>query len=365
MAAIGTLEDEARALHHRRLSLIAEAVQRGLETGDKNFAQWYCHAHRVDAGQVRRWMRQAELFLPTYTLTGSVEPTHAVPVENLSDGHLDVLASVLDKLPMGSGQILGDYSRSVEPAAVRKLARQLKDQFDQQEPPVHEEHNELHLRDQDHGRLRFWGELDAEAAAQFRAMIEPLATPATADEQRDLPQRQGDALAELLGLAIRAADLPTEAGERAHVSMILERSGRARLDTGVFLSDAQFRLMACDARITPIAQSDHGHILGLGRTTRTCSARLRRLLNVRDRGCTFPNCGRPPKWCDAHHVKFWSEGGTTDLGNMVLLCKRHHRTIHHSEWEIRMVDGIPLFYPPKSVDPLRRPRQNILHRAVA
>jgi len=336
-----------------------------VKTGDKNFGQWYCHAHRVDTAQVRRWMRQAELFLPTGTPTGPAEPTHAVPVPELSDGHLDVLAAALDKLPASFTETLGEYSRSVEPAAVRKLARQLKDQLDQQEPPVHQERNELHLRDQDHGRLRFWGELDAEAAAQFKAMIEPLAKPSTAEEQRDLPERQGDALAELLGLAIRAADLPTEAGERAHVSMILERDGQARLDTGVFLSDPQFRLMACDARITPIAQGEHGDILGLGRTTRSCSAKLRKLLNIRDRGCAFPGCGRPPKWCDAHHVKYWSEGGTTDLDNMVLLCKRHHRTIHHSDWNIRMVDGIPVFYPPKSVDPLQRPRQNQLHRHAA
>jgi hypothetical protein len=362
MAAIVAVEDSARALHQQRLALLSEAMQRGLDsrTGDKSLAQWYCHAARIDPAQVRRWMRQAELFLPSRTPTGSVlEPLHPVPLDELSEGHLDALAWAADKLPDWAGPTLAEYARSVEPSNVRKLARQIKDQLDQDEPPVHEERDELHLRDLAGGRLKYWGEMDPEAAAQFKAMLEPLAKPSTADDSRPLAQRQGDAFAELLGLAIRAADLPTEAGERPHVSMILDQAGRAMLDTGIHLSEPQFRLMACNARITPILL---GEELRLGRTTRACSLALRRVLHARDRGCAFPGCDRPPKWCDAHHVKYWSEGGLTDVDNMVLLCKRHHRTIHHSEWEIEMVNGIPLFYPPRSVDPQRRPRQNALHR---
>ena len=51
-------------------------------------------------------------------------------------------------------------------------------------------------------------------------------------------------------------------------------------------------------------------------------------LCLRDRGCTFPGCSRPPGWCDAHHGVHWCDGGPTDLTNMALLCPRHHTIVH-------------------------------------
>ena len=37
---------------------------------------------------------------------------------------------------------------------------------------------------------------------------------------------------------------------------------------------------------------------------------------IRDKGCTFPGCSRPPSWCDAHHCWHWCDGGPTDLSNL-------------------------------------------------
>jgi hypothetical protein len=51
-------------------------------------------------------------------------------------------------------------------------------------------------------------------------------------------------------------------------------------------------------------------------------------LYLRDAGCTFPGCSRPPSWCDAHHCRHWCDGGPTDLTNMALLCPRHHTIVH-------------------------------------
>jgi hypothetical protein len=68
--------------------------------------------------------------------------------------------------------------------------------------------------------------------------------------------------------------------------------------------------------------------LDLGRASRLVTPRLFLALCLRDRGCTFPGCSRPPSWCDAHHVKHWRDGGLTDLSNMTLLCPRHHTIVH-------------------------------------
>ncbi|MEO5745398.1 MAG: HNH endonuclease signature motif containing protein, partial [Terracoccus sp.] len=34
------------------------------------------------------------------------------------------------------------------------------------------------------------------------------------------------------------------------------------------------------------------------------------------------------QWTDAHHVRHWLHGGTTSLGNLALLCRRHHVYVH-------------------------------------
>jgi hypothetical protein len=47
----------------------------------------------------------------------------------------------------------------------------------------------------------------------------------------------------------------------------------------------------------------------------------------------------------------------------VLLCRRHHDLVHHSEWQVRMAAGLPVFRPPAFVDPRRRPRTNPIHVA--
>jgi hypothetical protein len=68
-------------------------------------------------------------------------------------------------------------------------------------------------------------------------------------------------------------------------------------------------------------------VLSLGRKRRTVSPALRRALDARDRGCRFPGCVRT-RFVDAHHVRHWSRGGETNLENLVLLCRRHHRLVH-------------------------------------
>jgi len=42
--------------------------------------------------------------------------------------------------------------------------------------------------------------------------------------------------------------------------------------------------------------------LDVGRATRLIPPAIRRALIARDRGCAFPGCRRPPRWCDAHHI---------------------------------------------------------------
>ena len=81
---------------------------------------------------------------------------------------------------------------------------------------------------------------------------------------------------------------------------------------------------------------------------------------IRDRGCVFPGCDRPPGWCDGHHIVHWADGGPTDLANLALLCHHHHKAIHEGGWSMaRAPDGTLTFTRPDGT-PLQR--EHAVHR---
>lgn len=112
---------------------------------------------------------------------------------------------------------------------------------------------------------------------------------------------------------------------------VLARDGRGRPRA---MSARQLRRWACTAGLTLAVDDDRGHPADLGRTRRLPDARLRRLLQARDRTCRFPACGAG-QYLHAHHVVHWTDGGPTDLGNLVLLCGFHHRLVHSDSWRLQ------------------------------
>jgi HNH endonuclease len=86
--------------------------------------------------------------------------------------------------------------------------------------------------------------------------------------------------------------------------------------------------------------------LSVGRATRTIPTHIRTALCLRDQGCRFPGCDRPPAWTDGHHIIHWADGGPTALDNLVSLCRRHHRSVHEEGWRIHMEAGVPFVESP-------------------
>jgi len=82
----------------------------------------------------------------------------------------------------------------------------------------------------------------------------------------------------------------------------------------------------------------HGNPLQLGREQRLFTTKQRLALAVRDGGCVWPGCDRPPSYCEAHHCTPWSEGGRTDCDVAVLLCRYHHLHLHNHGWRITRND---------------------------
>jgi uncharacterized protein DUF222/HNH endonuclease len=157
----------------------------------------------------------------------------------------------------------------------------------------------------------------------------------------------------------------TYAGQAALGAMPKSGVGRALLGDLGTISAAEARIHACDCTLIPAVLGTQSEPLDLGRRHRLITTPLRHALYLRDRGCAFPGCHRPPRHCQGHHIRHWADGGPTELGNLVLLCAHHHRLLHRSGWQVHIAtDGLPEFLPPAFLDKRRRPRRNNLHQPL-
>jgi hypothetical protein len=219
--------------------------------------------------------------------------------------------------------------------------------------------------------MSFRGRLDPEAAGALDALLGPLAKPQQTEGVPDLrtpEQRVGDGLAAIIHPAANTGDAPARGGVKPHLTVTVDyevlagQVGTATLEDGSALPAATVRRLACDAQLIPMVLGSDSVPLDIGREHRLVRGQQRNALIARDKGCAFPSCQLPARWTDAHHVISWVDGGNTDLDNLVLLCRAHHRLVHHSDWSIRMDRGIPWFIPPSTIDPARQPRRNILRQ---
>jgi hypothetical protein len=126
--------------------------------------------------------------------------------------------------------------------------------------------------------------------------------------------------------------------------------GRSELEDGTRVSAETSRRIACDASVVRVKACEGGRIAEVGGKTRVVPPRLRRALGLRDRGCRFPGCGS--RFTDAHHIRHWADGGPTQMDNLVLMCKAHHRLLHEGGFRAHMDENVPerpIFTSPRGV----------------
>ena len=103
----------------------------------------------------------------------------------------------------------------------------------------------------------------------------------------------------------------------------------------------------CDARVQTVLEDAEGNAFKLGRMTREPSSAMIRQLRHRDRGCRFPGCGFKA-FTQAHHIVHWKDGGPTDLENLIIICRFHHKAVHELGWKVsRKRDGTLLWRAPQ------------------
>jgi hypothetical protein len=111
------------------------------------------------------------------------------------------------------------------------------------------------------------------------------------------------------------------------VTSSTDRDNFSHLEDGPHVTAETSRRIACDCSILRLVENDEGEPLSIGRKSRVIPPAMRRALRSRDDGCRFPGCTNH-SYIDGHHIEHWANGGETSLGNLVQLCRYHHRLVH-------------------------------------
>ncbi|MGG5750998.1 DUF222 domain-containing protein [Zafaria sp. Z1313] len=195
---------------------------------------------------------------------------------------------------------------------------------------------------------------------------EPAEAPA---DGRTRAQHQLEGLVNAVGIALSTNKLPRNGGNRPQVMVTIDYqtllgelatmgTQRSEAVHAGLVSPAQIRRLACEAELIPVVLGSAGQVLDAGRSERLFTEEQRKILYARDRGCTAPGCTTPASGTEAHHITWWSRGGTTDIDNGALCCPFHHHLVHDGGWQITMINNAPYWIPPPHIDPARRPQRN-------
>ncbi len=124
------------------------------------------------------------------------------------------------------------------------------------------------------------------------------------------------------------------------------------LSDGSRLPPAVVEELTCNARLTALIYDRNGDALWRTRSRRTVTETQWQSLLATYGGCF--HCGTAPNMCQAHHITPYSQGGTTSLDNLIMVCWNCHHRIHHDNWQIhKHPDGSQTLQPPQHANTRR------------
>jgi hypothetical protein len=360
-ADFSELQSAGQALEAERLRRLSEIHRRQSHRreGFLSTASWLVARHRLG------WTAASKEIRTARSLERMPHTKEALATGDLSSSAVQMLVWARQSHPAQfhrSEQALVEAARTLPASQLQRTVSHWRQRLDWEQGLKDAER----LRDQRRltvsttvlGMVRVDGDLDPETGetmlAALRGCMDADRGRKDSQDQRTPTQRRVDALAEICRRWLDAPDRPLVAGERPHVSVIVDlealqgRAGRrAEFDHVGPVHAEVVRRWACDASVSRVITRGGPEPLDVGRRTAVVPSPMRRAVIVRDRHCVFPGCDRPPPWCDAHHVEHWADGGVTAVSNLLLLCRRHHRLVHQpGGFTLERVEGKPLFRRP-------------------
>ena len=350
-------------------------------------------ALRISRGEASRRVRAAEQVGARRSVTGEVlEPLRSALAASQWTGEaspeqvdvvLRALATVdhrgFDPADLDTAeQLLAGFTTAFGPRHLAELPQQVVDRIDPDgtlpKAEVDAERRHLTMRTARDGMCVGEFRLTPALGLKFKTVLSPLSAPkntvvgeydgrpVTEVDPRHHGQRMHDALEDVCDRLLRSGTLPDSGGTPTAVIVTATApssgwAGGAASD-GTLLSAETVADLVDSAAVHPTLLDAKGVVLWMGRTSRLATPGQTMALVARDGGCSFPGCEHPPEWCERHHVVAWVDGGATDLDNLTLLCRFHHRQFLARGWTCRMVDRLPTWFPPRWVDPDQRGLRN-------
>jgi Domain of unknown function (DUF222)/HNH endonuclease len=338
---------------------LSEAERRGTHEreGHLSMSSWVEHRFHTTWGDAARRVQMARAL---EEMPATRDAMYDGEVSTAAVGQLVAARESNPEEFSRSEGLLVDAARSLPLRDLRKAVSSWREGLDAEAATREErerfERRGLNVSPTPDGMVRLDANLDPETGqtvmTAVQAVVDAWARRGGTDP-RTPGQRRADAIGEVCRQWLGLSDRPQVAGERPHVTVIVDlealgdRPGRRceLADTGRITAEAA-RKWACDAAVSRVVTRGRSEPLEIGRATRIVPSAIHRALVVRDGGCAFPVCDRPPSWTFAHHIKHWSRGGETALSNLVLVCSEHHDRLHHAGFRVEIVDGRPVFRRP-------------------
>jgi hypothetical protein len=338
-ASVVEIHDTIERLCAERTRRIAEVHRRGLNRvlGHPSTASWLAERCRLSWRQARGMVATADTLsrIPLTAAAHASGEIDGVRVRALVAAH----NSHPDAYVRDEGLLL-DVARTLTPRELRRAIDYWRQNLDQSAARDDGNHTfslrRLHLSPTFDGMARIDGDADPESATIIDAALRSITEPwAKNGDERSPAQQRLDALVDICREHLDHGNTPTIGGQRPHISVIVDwqtlvgaNGAVGELEDGSVLHPETIRRLSCDAIVARIVTGPDSQPLDVGRATRSIPPAIRRALVARDRGCTWRGCERPARWCDAHHIIHWVDGGVTATSNLTLLCRYHHRWVH-------------------------------------
>ena len=340
----------ALAEHERRAAVLALATRR-LETtqqwaadGSASMVAWLRHHARMSDRAAAQLVRHGR-FLDRFCAVADAAVSGA-----LSAGQLVALQAVVKPalhpiLAEHQGELIGTLAAlsvsDTEKACV--VWRQLAEALVEEGAPAQEPERNLAMSRAGDGALVGRFVLDEAAATEFEKAIRNATTWEGSGDARTGGRRAADALFDIAAhfnkthLAAAAPRNLPNVTISVDASTLHDQPIAVNEDNERVLTAACADTYLCDCVVHAVARDATGVPLSFGRGRYTVPRALFRQLAARDGGCRFPGCNRSVRFTEAHHIRFWRNGGATEYDNLVLLCSRHHHLVHQTGLELKLL----------------------------
>ena len=319
--------------------------------GSLNGTAWLAHRVPMTRAAAARLVATARM------TRGSDRVEKALAVGDVTVSHVEQIARVSrrrEDIFATHGDVLVDAALELRPEEFRTAAARWRaladDEIGTSDDPHDASRNELTLSPTLGGvALRGW--FNPEMGIEIRNLLENYGHPDPvrgSKVPRTKAARTAEALYALLfgerGEAPKNIDIVIDEQTMAGEWSTDLRDARCDVDGYGPVPCSLIRRWLSDAVLRRIVKAG-SEILDVGHATRLATPAQRRALRHRDGGCVVPDCARPPRWTDAHHVVAYLGGGPTDLANLALVCRRHHHMLDHGWTLTRAKAGTWQFEP--------------------